>query len=106
MMGGPWVAAATAILGAALAWAAYLLPLADLTGCARADHAGCLALAVALPGPAAVAGLHIAGSAYFRIPLWYGLLFPLDYTAGALMALDSVRRRLIGQIVWKGRVYP
>ena len=41
----------------------------------------------------------------FRIPFWYGLIFPLGYTAGALMALDSVRRRRSGRVLWKGRIY-
>ena len=30
----------------------------------------------------------------------------LGYTAGALIALDSVRRRLSGRVCWKGRTYP
>jgi chlorobactene glucosyltransferase len=50
-----------------------------------------------------VIALHIAGTKYFRIPLWYGLLFPLGYTAGALIALDSLRRRYRGRVTWKGR---
>jgi len=48
---------------------------------------------------------HIAATFHFRIPFWYGLLFPLGYTAGALMAVDSVRRRLSGRVSWKGRIY-
>jgi chlorobactene glucosyltransferase len=50
-------------------------------------------------------GLHIARTFYFRTPFWYGLLFPLGYTAGALMAFDSGRRRLSGRVIWKGRTY-
>ncbi len=53
-----------------------------------------LASLLALAGSGAAIGLHVAATVYFRIPFWYGLLFPLGYTAGALMALDSVRRRL------------
>jgi chlorobactene glucosyltransferase len=48
----------------------------------------------------------MAGAGYFLIPLWYGLLFPIGYTAGALMAVDSVRRRLCSRVTWKGRTYP
>jgi chlorobactene glucosyltransferase len=62
-------------------------------------------LVVALLGSAASFGLHIAATFYFRIPFCYGLLFPLGYTAGALMALDSVRRRRSGRVSWKGRIY-
>lgn len=50
-------------------------------------------------------GLHIAATFHFRIPFWYGLLFPLGYAAGALMAIDSVRRRRSGRVSWKGRMY-
>ncbi len=56
-------------------------------------------------GSAAAFGLHIAGSAYFRIPVWYGLLFPFGYSVGAAIAADSVRRRWLGGISWKGRAY-
>ncbi|MBO0734571.1 MAG: glycosyltransferase [Methylocapsa sp.] len=106
MMGGPAMAAVTAIAGITLAWMAVLLPLAELGACGRAGGESCVALLIALPGSAAFLALHIAGAVHFRIPVWYGLLFPLGYTAGALIALESVRRRLTGQRVWKGRVYP
>ncbi|MGH6851616.1 MAG: glycosyltransferase [Methylocella sp.] len=106
MMGGPVATAVTAILGVALAWTAILLPLADAIGCARGSGHACLAFAMALPASGAAFGLHVAGAVYFRIPFWYGLVFPLGYTAGALMALDSVRRRLMGGTSWKGRIYP
>jgi hypothetical protein len=46
-----------------------------------------------------------AAAFHFRIPFWYGLLFPLGYSAGALIALDSVRRRVRGRVSWKGRMY-
>ncbi|HUB65043.1 MAG TPA: glycosyltransferase family A protein [Methylocella sp.] len=105
MMGGPAATAITAILGVLLAWTAILLPLAEVIGCMRHNGHACLALMIALPASAAMIGLHMAGAAFFRIPVWYGLMFPLGYTAGALMALDSVRRRLSGRTVWKGRIY-
>jgi hypothetical protein len=54
---------------------------------------------------AAAFGLHLAGARHFGIPWWYGLTFPLCYTAGALIALDSIRRRLVHQVEWKGRRY-
>jgi chlorobactene glucosyltransferase len=95
-----------AILGAIVPWAAVVLPLIDAIGCMRASNQACLALAVALPASTAAFGLHMAGAAFFRIPLWYGLMFPLGYTVGAMIAVDSVRRRLTGRISWKGRVYP
>jgi chlorobactene glucosyltransferase len=88
-----------------LAWAALVIPLIDLAGYAQGTQSASSALIVALLGSAAAFALHIAATFYFRIPFWYGLLFPLGYTAGALMALDSVRRRLSGRVSWKGRIY-
>jgi chlorobactene glucosyltransferase len=52
-----------------------------------------------------VIGLHVGGAVHFRIPWWYGLLFPLGYTVGAVMAIDSVRWRVTKRVYWKGRVY-
>jgi chlorobactene glucosyltransferase len=88
-----------------LAWAAFVIPGLDLAAWwSGADHAG-VTLLLALAASGAAVGLHIAAAFYFRIPFWYGLIFPLGYTAGALMALDSVRRRLRGRVSWKGRIY-
>jgi chlorobactene glucosyltransferase len=60
----------------------------------------------ATPAALSAIGLHIAGTRYFRIPFWYGLLFPLAYTVGLFIALDSVRRRATGRVRWKDRIYP
>jgi len=88
-----------------LAWAAVALPVLDLAALLHGASGAPLALALATLGSAAVLGLHIAGAVHFKIPWWYGLLFPLGYTAGAVMALDSVRWRLTRRVPWKGRVY-
>ena len=106
MLGGPVRTVTIAFIAVALAWAAVLVPGADAVGCARANPAACWALLPALLGFAAAFGLHIAGASYFRVPFWYGFLFPLGYAAGAAMALDSIRRRLAGRVIWKGRTYP
>jgi chlorobactene glucosyltransferase len=90
------ILAMTAVL---VAWAAVIVPLSDAIAGAWA------ALIVALMGSAAAFGLHIAAAIYFRIPVFYGLLFPLGYTVGGLMAVDSVRRRISGHLTWKGRIY-
>ena len=42
---------------------------------------------------------------HFRIPPWYGLLFPLGYTLAAGVALYAVLCHARGAVVWKGRVY-
>ena len=106
MLGGPARTIAIALAALALAWAALLVPLVDAASCTRDNTSACIALMPAVLGSAAAFGLHIAGASYFRIPLWYGLLFPLGYSAGAAMAIDSLRRRLSGHITWKGRTYP
>jgi chlorobactene glucosyltransferase len=88
-----------------LAWTAVGLPLLDLAAMAHGVSGATPALALASLGTAAVLGLHVGGAVHFRIPWWYGLLFPLGYTAGAVMALDSVRWRFRRRVHWKGRVY-
>jgi chlorobactene glucosyltransferase len=103
--GGPAATLAVALAAVILAWAAYLLPLFDLLAVRGGVDGALPALALALAGSAAAVGLHVAAAFHFRIPFWYGFVFPLGYTVGALMALDSVRRRLSGRVVWKGRIY-
>jgi chlorobactene glucosyltransferase len=105
MLGGPVSTITTALVATTLAWAACFIPLADGLSCQQGVAAGCLALVPASAGSAAIFGLHIAGAFYFGVPFWYGFLFPVGYTAGALMSLDSVRRRLSGRMTWKGRTY-
>ncbi len=105
MFGGPTSTLAIAFAAVLLAWAVWLVPLADGLSCGRGSDLACVALAPALIAAAAMIGLHIAGAVHFRIPLWYGLLFPLAYAVGAAMAIDSIRRRVRGRIDWKGRTY-
>ncbi|MGA7329546.1 MAG: glycosyltransferase family A protein [Rhodomicrobium sp.] len=104
MLGGRRKAIVGAAVALALAWAAPLLPIADAIQC-RHTSMSCIALLAAAPASAAAFALHLAGTAFFRIPFWYGLIFPLGYTVGAALALDSVRRQLTGKIRWKGRTY-
>jgi chlorobactene glucosyltransferase len=104
-LGGPAATLALAIAGLILAWAAFIVPVTDLAGWLRGDQDAFSALLLALAGSGAALGLHLAATFYFRIPFWYGLVFPLGYTVGALMAIDSVRRRLSGRVIWKGRIY-
>jgi chlorobactene glucosyltransferase len=106
MLGGPLRTLAIASAAIVLAWAAWLVPLYGAMACGRGDSIACFALIPAILGSAAAFGLHIAGTSHFGIPQWYGLLFPLGYSAGALLAVDSVRRHLSGRVSWKGRTYP
>jgi chlorobactene glucosyltransferase len=104
-LGGPTATLGLAFAAVILAWAAFIVPIGDLAGWLRGDHGALSALTLALAGSGAAIGLHVAATFYFRIPFWYGLVFPLGYTVGALMAIDSVRRRLSGRVSWKGRIY-
>jgi chlorobactene glucosyltransferase len=104
-LGGPTATLSIALAGVLLAWAAPVIPLLDAAAWAQGAEAASSALVLALLGSGAALGLHVAATFYFRIPFWYGFLFPLGYTAGALMALDSVCRRLSGRVSWKGRIY-
>lgn len=103
--GGRRMTLIVASIAVILAWTAVALPALDALACLRGAPAAWIALLVALLGSLAAFGLHIAATFHFRIPFWYGLLFPLGYTAGALMAVDSVRRRVVGRVSWKGRIY-
>jgi chlorobactene glucosyltransferase len=105
LLGGPARTLVAAPVIVALAWIAVGLPLFDLAAVLHGVSGAPIALALATLGSAAVIGLHVGGAVHFRIPWWYGLLFPLGYTAGAVMALDSVRWRFTGRVHWKGRVY-
>jgi chlorobactene glucosyltransferase len=104
-LGGAVPTLALALVAVILAWAAVAIPLVDVIACARGTHGAAPALVLALLGSTAGFGLHVAATFHFRIPFWYGLLFPLGYTAGALIAIDSVRRRVSGRVSWKGRIY-
>jgi chlorobactene glucosyltransferase len=106
MLGGPGPTLTTAVAAIVLSWAVVLLPIADYASCQAGSDAACAALALATPAALAAVGLHMAGTFYFGIPFWYGLLFPLGYTIGAFIALDGVRQRMIGRVRWKGRAYP
>jgi chlorobactene glucosyltransferase len=64
--------------------------------------AGCIA---AWAGTLAMLGVHIGAANHFRIPLYFGPLFPIGYILAAAIGLNSAVRHLRGQIAWKGRVY-
>jgi chlorobactene glucosyltransferase len=106
MLGGRAATLITALVVLFLALTSILLPAINGIGCADGVRADCVALIPALAGTTAAAGLHIAGALYFRIPFWYGLMFPLGYAVGACLAAESLRRHWRGKIVWKDRSYP
>ena len=97
MAGGVGATLAAATLALVLGWAPILVPL--WIGDRRPA-----ALAVALAGSLALLGTHLAGARHFRIPFWYGFLFPLGYTLAAAVALYAVLRRSAAS--WSGRAGP
>lgn len=105
MLGGAPRTFVTALSAVILSWSAVSLPLIDAAACHGGDHGACVALLPALLGSGAAFGLHIAGALHLGIPWWYGLAFPLGYTMGAAIALDSIRWRLLRRVEWKGRTY-
>lgn len=105
MAGGTARTLALAVVAVVMAWAAVLVPAYDAGACLAGSHGACIALVPALAASCAALALHIAGALHFGIPWAYGLLFPLGYSVGALLALDSVRWRCIGRVRWKGRTY-
>ena len=105
MLGGPAHTVLKAAAALVLAWAVIVIPVMDIAACANGSHDACVAVAPAMLGSAAAVALHIFGAAHFGIPTWYGLLFPVGYGAGAVLALDSVWSKWIGRRRWKGRTY-
>jgi len=106
MLGGRAATLITALLVLLFSLTSILLPALVGIGCANGVRTDCVALVPALAGTTAAAGLHIAGALYFRIPFWYGLIFPFGYAVGACLAAESLRRHWLGKIVWKDRSYP
>ena len=104
-LGGTRATLMVALIAVILAWTAVAVPALDAARFAQGLSGAPAALCLALIASAAAFALHIAAARHFRIPFYYGFLFPLGYTVGALMALDSVRRRLRGRVIWKGRIY-
>ena len=96
----------TALLGLLVGWLAPLLPLGAWYVFSRGETAGSTAgLTLAALGSLALFCTHVAGTRYFRISWWYGLLFPLGYTMVAAIVFNSIRSRARRSIRWKGRIY-
>ena len=106
-LGGISPAIAVTLAGLVLAWSAYALPAMLALGfAAQPGLLGLTALALGSLASVALIGLHVAAARYFRVPLWYGALFPLGYTIAAMLASEGIAARCRGRIAWKGRVYP
>jgi chlorobactene glucosyltransferase len=107
MIGGSALTVLVAAMALILGWVSVGAPLWAAHAVAVQPHAalpiiGCIVMCLA---SLALLCTHISGTRYFGIPLWYGFLFPLGYTAAAMIALNAVRLRWKGEVAWKGRVY-
>jgi chlorobactene glucosyltransferase len=105
MLGGPMRTLLCAAAAVVMAWELVLMPFAGVAAIRNHAWGSWLALALALLALAAVFALHVAGAVKFRIPVWYAFLFPAGYSIGAVMAVDSLRRRFTRRVPWKGRIY-
>jgi chlorobactene glucosyltransferase len=105
MLGGPLATISTALIALLLAWSAVLLAPIDFLACSSETQSNCFAGFLALSGTLGAFALHVAGAIYFGLPFWYGALFPVGYTIGAIIAFDSLRWRWTGRVRWKGRIY-
>lgn len=110
---------AASLLGTApvllcVALGAFLLALASvglpaLAACRFAWAGGAVAIVSVVfsaAGSLALLGTHVGAARYFRIPFWYGLLFPLGYAIGSCVLVFAAWQRARGRTRWKGRVYP
>jgi chlorobactene glucosyltransferase len=64
-----------------------------------------LAAVLAWGGLLAGVALHIAGTRHFRIPIVFGVLFPIGYCSVFAIALHSAWLTWRGRFEWKGRTY-
>jgi chlorobactene glucosyltransferase len=107
LLGGTGALLFAAAAALAMAGFTVLLPLLAALAVARGGgHAlPIAALVLASLGSAALFGTHMGAANYFRIPIWYGALFPAGYLLGALVLLNGARVRVRRSVMWKGRSY-
>lgn len=106
ILGSAAASTAVASLGAVVAWAAVLLPLA--AALRVADHGSLhdfATLGLCLCGSLALTGVQLGTLRRCRVPVRYALLFPLAYGAVAALAWSSLTQRRAGRVQWKGRTY-
>jgi chlorobactene glucosyltransferase len=107
MLGGIAATIAITLFGLLIAGTCVLLPIwfGMLCFAPRASRLEFTAFGLALAASGALWGIHIGTARYLRIPFWYGLLFPFGYLLAALIALNGIRERWQGHVLWKGRVF-
>lgn len=106
VLGGRVVTLVAAMAAFAFGWTSLLLPPAlILAAFAEPSPAAAIGAALSLLGSGAVIAVQFATARHFRIPVGFGLIFALGYTAVACLAWNGVLKSLVGRITWKGRTY-
>lgn len=104
LLGGAIKAVAFAIMAIIMALCAIGLPiLCGIDVARRADFLSIAALAIAAAASLALLGTHVGAARYFKIPVGYGLLFPIGYILGSALLLHCAAWHVQDQVVWKGR---
>jgi chlorobactene glucosyltransferase len=107
IVGGAKPALAASAAGLFLGWSLVLFPLWTWIGLGTRGN-GVLEQAgfvLALFGAAVMLGASVMEAYYFKIPAWYGLMFPIAAMMVAAITCNSVRLQVNGAVVWKGRTY-
>lgn len=96
---------ALAVAALVLAWAPFALGAWGVGALRLGAPLAMAALIASMLGSLALLGTHIGAARYFRIPFWYGFLFPIGYTLGSGVALYGLIQLNRGEVRWKGRTY-
>jgi hypothetical protein len=103
MLAAPWLGAAAVVLPV---WTLIALASPSAGAMASPSPASTVAAAVlAWAGSLALLATHVGTARHFRIPAGYGLLAPVGYALGGVLAFWSVVTWSRGSVAWKGRVY-
>lgn len=106
LLGGAPALLIAAACALALVCAAVLLPAwAGYEVASHPDGIAIASLCCAAAGSLALLGTHVGAARYFRMPFWYGLVYPLQYLLGAALLAYAAYLRTNRRTRWKGRVY-
>ena len=104
--GGPTWTSIIAMCSLVIGWSVPLMPAWTIAEAMQRPYAAEIAAAlIAMSTSLAVISIQIALARHFRIPSWYGLLFPLGCSIGALLAFNGIVRGARGRVRWKARSY-
>lgn len=106
LLGSPLACLIAAVAAVVLASASVFLPVVSAAmWIKQGPHAIIIgAAACGFAGSLALLGTHIGAARYFKIPFWYGVLFPIGYMLGAGIGVYAAIARKRNAVVWKGRL--